>query len=377
VKYNFPTIVRIDQVRNAIKNKPEFIEVDKDDYIVFNYLLVTPDTFPTVTEEVHAILRECRGLIFSKQGDVISRRFHKFFNANEREETSNIDVSKSHVVLEKLDGSMISPIPIGKYIRWTTKMGITDTAMKAERYIAKHPKYEKFARECIRTGYTPIFEFISPNNQIVVRYKKEDLVLLAIRNNLTGYYVKYDTMKLVTSESKIPIVQPYEGSLDELKDRTDMEGVILRFDDGHMVKMKCDWYVNLHKAKDQFQHEKNVLKLILDEKDDDLIPFLMDEDKKRLINYKKEVLLGLKFTAFEINQWLGNHKDLSRKDFAIYVAPKLDTFKRRVCFNCFGNDKSIEAEVIKVIYSQLGTQAGVDSIRPYIGGVHWNVEIPD
>ena len=42
----------------------------------------------------------------------MSRRLHKFFNFNERPETSieNIDFSQRHWILEKLDGSMITAI---------------------------------------------------------------------------------------------------------------------------------------------------------------------------------------------------------------------------------------------------------------------------
>jgi RNA ligase len=50
--------------------------------------------------------RECRGLIFSDKGNILSRRFHKFFNVNELEETheSLIDINRPHILTEKMDG---------------------------------------------------------------------------------------------------------------------------------------------------------------------------------------------------------------------------------------------------------------------------------
>jgi len=61
-----------------------------------------------------AIRRECRGLIFdAKTGELLSRRFHKFFNINEKEESmleNMTDLSGGHIILEKLDGSMIGTI---------------------------------------------------------------------------------------------------------------------------------------------------------------------------------------------------------------------------------------------------------------------------
>jgi RNA ligase len=77
-------------------------------------------TFPRVISACDAIRRECRGLVFDKNGWILARRFHKFFNLNEREETlaRNVDFSKPHSVLAKIDGSMISPVIInGEIIR--------------------------------------------------------------------------------------------------------------------------------------------------------------------------------------------------------------------------------------------------------------------
>ena len=67
-----------------------------------------------------AIRRECRGLLVcSRTGRVIARRFHKFFNVHELQETSienmeNIfaqELEKGNIleVTDKLDGSLVSP----------------------------------------------------------------------------------------------------------------------------------------------------------------------------------------------------------------------------------------------------------------------------
>lgn len=56
---------------------------------------------------------ECRGIIFcEKTGQVLARRFHKFFNVNEQDETQAelIDLARPHFILEKADG-FVSPVP--------------------------------------------------------------------------------------------------------------------------------------------------------------------------------------------------------------------------------------------------------------------------
>lgn len=191
--YEFPVITDIEQVREAIKGRPEFIEAVRDDYIVFNYLNNLPDTFPPVTNEQEAILRECRGLIFSKDGKVLSRRYHKFFNMNERPETriGEFDVDQPHVILEKLDGSMLSFIEINGEPYWATKMGAPEFHKMVSEFIQKSSiDYVSFCREIVNSGFTPIFEFISRRAQIVIDYPEENLILTAIRHNITGEYIR-------------------------------------------------------------------------------------------------------------------------------------------------------------------------------------------
>ena len=52
-------------------------------------------------------IRECRGIIFYKESKKIAaRRFHKFFNIGEFEETSEekINLSMPHSIVTKYDG---------------------------------------------------------------------------------------------------------------------------------------------------------------------------------------------------------------------------------------------------------------------------------
>ena len=140
MQYQFPKITHIDQVLTVIKDSPEFIVAERENYNVINYMVSMADTFPEVTDVNAAIRRECRGLVFDKQGYVIARRLHKFFNVNEKDETqlSKIDLDQPHVILEKLDGSMVTPIPIGDHLRWGTKMGITDRSEEHTSELQSH-----------------------------------------------------------------------------------------------------------------------------------------------------------------------------------------------------------------------------------------------
>jgi len=194
MNYDFPEIRTIDDVLPHIQGRDEFIVAERDFGTVINYAVSMADTFDmTGPDDLGgAIRRECRGLKFYHNGEIAARPFVKFFNVGERDETQPhmIDMSLPHLIEEKRDGSMLHPMLVDGYIRWMTKMGITEVAMKAEEFVAKNTKYKDFAAWCINEKVTPIFEWTSPNNQIVLLYEEDQLTLLAIRHNITGEYLK-------------------------------------------------------------------------------------------------------------------------------------------------------------------------------------------
>lgn len=370
MKYDFPYIKHIDEVLPAIEGSPEFIVAEKDGYTVVNYVVSTEDTFP----EVHtsggsakmrdeatrnkAIRRECRGLIFGKDGRVIARRYHKFFNVNERNETliKKIDVSKPHYVLEKLDGSMITPIPVDGGIRWGTKMGVTDIALPVEEFVMANQNYIRFAKECIERDYTPIFEWCSPKQRIVIDHGEDKLILTAIRCNHTGVYYDYDAMLKWAAAYNIPIVQVFDSQIDNLDSfinslskREDIEGVVIRFKDGHMVKIKTEWYVRIHKAKDLITREHDVCRQILENNIDDAKAFLPEEDQKRITDYEHALIEQIHWEVDKLHSYIHNlHvQKIARKDFAIEHAKNLAGLYVSIVFKCF-EDYSRDA-IFKVI----------------------------
>lgn len=194
MNYRFPEIRTIQDVLPHIKDRPEFIVAERDFGTVINYMVSFPDTFDmTGPDDLGgAIRRECRGLKFHPGGNVAARPFHKFFNIGEKEETQPhmIDFSLDHTIMEKRDGSMLHPMKVNKDIRWMTKMGITSVSEQAEEFINKNSRYQNFANWCIENELTPIFEWTSPDNKIVIGYETDELVLLAVRKNITGEYLR-------------------------------------------------------------------------------------------------------------------------------------------------------------------------------------------
>ena len=335
MKYKFPIIRTIDDVLPHIEGREEFIVAEREGYRVINYVVAMSDTFDmTGPDDLGgAIRRECRGLIFDADGNLMSRPFHKFFNIGEREETllHNIDITAPHVIMEKMDGSMIRPILVDGYLRLATKMGVTEVSMQAEAWLAKHTHTEelkKWMRVMMNAGATPIFEWVSPFNQIVLAYESSDLVLLALRHNETGEYI--DIRSTDAPFTLVPEYGSMEGNLSDYiarqRGKEGREGDIIAFADGHRLKVKNDWYVRIHKTIDRVKFDRNIVDLIINENVDDVIPMLPQEQVDRIRDFetrfwcafkqKETRLMGQRMSAFQ------TYQD-DRKRIALEMVPYL------------------------------------------------------
>lgn len=409
--YEFPHITDIGQVLKAIEGRPEFIVAKRDRHTIINYRMQGNDTFPRVLEPPAwnklggvdvlkdwptkivpdwraAILRECRGIVFGEDGQVIARRLHKFFNLGEKEETfvDSVDFTCPHVIMDKLDGSMITPIPIGDHVRWGTKMGITDVAMQVEVFVAENSRYVKLAETYVRLRQTPIFEWCSRKQRIVVDYPKDQLVLVAVRENVTGEYVDYETLWEIGREFGVPVcgVSPDSSVKDGAKFAkyvrglgSGLEGVVIRFNDGHMLKIKTDDYVRIHRAKESLLHENRVIEMIITEKTDDVLPHLLDHDRTALLEFQTEFWRGFSSTLNVI--WtcyasLFERLEGNKKTFALMSAEaKMCREHKAAIFSIWGKSSKEDLQKYLSTYvgKHMGSQSKVDEARWVWGGAEW------
>ena len=385
MRYEFTSLEHLTQVLQAIEGRREFIFVDKGAYSVINYVIASPTTFPPVSDETSAILRECRGLIFDASGRIMSRPFHKFFNVGEKEETApeEIDLEREHVILEKLDGSMIRPLFIDGDVRWGSKMGLTDVSAMAEEHIAAHPHFNTFALFCKSKAMTPIFEFCSRQNRIVIDYPSTMLVLTALRHNNTGAYVKYNDMKVMATEFGIDVVRAVSSTSSDMaaflaavRSEDEGEGYVIRFEEsGHMVKVKTEWYISLHRSKAAIGTEKGVIRLILEEKADDIRATLGPADRERFERFECDFLRGLRATQERLLELYEEHKESERKVFASGPAQLLDKGIRNLLFVLLRESRVAPSGVWKLLVDLVLLKATckrkIDEIRSLWGGVSW------
>lgn len=309
MNYEFPEILHMRDVLAAIEGREEFVvkQCPIANVTIVNYLINFEDTFPAVTDRRTALLRECRGITFcSTTGRVLSRKYHKFFNLGEKTEVlpENVDFNAGHQYLEKLDGSMLTPLLVNDEVRWCTKMGLTPVAEPVDEFTADKANYHEFAKHWMGEDWTPIFEWCSRKQRIVIDYPVDRLVLTALRNNVTGAYKTHGELVEAAVAYGIDVVKATAavggfdpGRLQVIRDLLGEEGEVWRFDNGHMLKVKGAWYLQLHKTLDHLRFEKDVIRLILDEKLDDAKPFLPDDLLASTDDFSKTIFEGLRKTA--------------------------------------------------------------------------------
>jgi RNA ligase len=387
MNYDFPQIKTIDDVLPHISGREEFRVMEKEGYNVINYAVVFEETFLWDSNDPvgSAIRRECRGMIFNQDGELISRPYAKFFNIGEKEETqlNKVNLYESHIVLEKLDGSMIRPIPTAEGFNLATKAGVTEISQQAEVFISDKPHYAKFIHSMFDGKLTPIFEWVSRKNRIVVDYENDNLILTAIRNTEMGHYLPYFNMLDLAEHWNIPVVKAVDGLavqnielfVKQIREwENGEEGVVVRFDSGHMVKVKSADYVLRHKTKDAINQEKNVLQCLLNDSVDDLVPLLTPEDADRLKRFQNAFHASLDEVALEMAELFvkGNKMYPEKKDFAVeFVQKKVEPIYAPIMYSMKAGKGSKEV-LIEMIGKSLGSQTKIDAARWMWGNLDWN-----
>jgi len=302
----FPVICDISDVTKFIQHVPQ-IRVKADEEFgltVICYMLQDDDVFSGENESIE---RECRGITFGKDGKIVSRHLHKFFNVGERESTlpENINWSKVTRIMEKRDGSMVVPVPlVGGGFKFKTKKSFHTNEATLADSIASTPGCKEWIQDILNQNLTPTFEVTSPRFPIVLRYNSDELTLLHIRENNSGRYLT--EAELSARGCPFPLVKNFmsdflEGgnvSWEKLKSAAlttqNFEGWVIQFESGDMVKLKTKWYCDLHRTI-VFLRERDVARLALDDKIDDLIGqfALVDKDPTPVRRINNIVLADL------------------------------------------------------------------------------------
>ncbi len=210
------------------------------------------------------IVQEARGIIIDYEKiEVVCWPFRKFGNYTESY-ADKIDWS-SAVVLEKVDGSIIKlwyNKPKEKWQFSTNGMIDADNAtidsLSVVRYgeiIRQAVNYNDIPFDTLNKDYTYIFELVSPQTRVVIKYDEIALYHLGTRSNLTGEEFNVDIGIKKPKAYKIGCLEDCIRASTELNkdivndDDIENEGFVVVDKDYHRVKVKSPDYIMMHRLK--------------------------------------------------------------------------------------------------------------------------------
>lgn len=375
--------LNLSTIEAAVLGRTQFVRKDFQlagrDLVLFDYVYA----FPALFDEAPGLC-ECRGVTFDRHtGEVVSRPYHKFFNAGEIPGTSLdvLDLTAPHVILEKLDGSMIRVVTVDRdgTVFFGTRMGVTDIALQAADFVRENPQYTDFCRTMYRAGYTAIFEWCSRQNRVVIDHPVDRLVLTGVRSMADGTYMKFSEMRALAEKVDIECVQAFDLNTGDrtafksyVRGLLDTEGFVIRFENGYMVKVKADDYVARHKTLGLLRSEKVLFETLLTGMLDDALPRFSPADQDRVRDFYGRFVRAMDARVKECQEILAREY-ADRKDFALKVAAQHGA--SGALFQAFGNPNADLTHLLWGVMRKLGTVNDPDRIRRILGAPElvWDV----
>lgn len=222
--------------RYILKDEYKITVKEEYPFAIFNYGIDCDFSDP--------IVQEARGIIIDLETlNVVCWPFRKFGNYNESY-ADKIDWNTARVQ-DKIDGSIIK-------LWWNRITGkwqfSTNGTINANMALANQMTHDTFL-DVIRKAdnyneivlrfpifnkdYTFIFELVSPETQVVVKYPKPHLYHIGTRNNISGMEISSD----------IGIEKPKEYSLKSLDDCLNVVYELNKSDDGQVHGVKKEGFV--------------------------------------------------------------------------------------------------------------------------------------
>lgn len=383
MKQIFPDVSGYEKFVAAVADKEEIRTLSNcglDGYKVVNYMVSTPTTFDS------PIARECRGIVFNEDGMVVARPLHKFFNLNQQDgaRPEDFNWSKLMRVMDKRDGSMIHTVLVGANSPFkdcifdvkSKQSFISEVAVAARKLLLTKPNYVAFCNEMALLDKTAIFEFTSPQARIVLDYDEDELVLLHVRDNLSGDYMSPGEISFRASMHNVKTVTNDESGRDDLfaemlsGDRDPqavwkavmklhetvegIEGWIFQFEDGEMVKVKTKWYMDRHGLMTDMR-ERDLHRSVLDEAIDDIKAAYVQEgiDITEVLQIEKQVNDVLTGMLHEMDAIVKQDGALDKRAFFEKWGPQGAKYKcMKALVRMYEGKPDIAADIVKHWYRQ-------------------------
>ncbi|UDM72657.1 RNA ligase [Vagococcus fluvialis] len=249
------------------------------------------------------IALQARGIVLDDRGTIIARPYNKFFNLNELKGTDYevlsdwIDGAK-HTIETKEDGSLAiffknndeilaasSGVVMGEY----AKLFLNTLNNKVD-------SSKRDVLNSILEENTMICEYVAPTNRIVLNYDEEDLIVHGIIHTSTGRVFGREWTESIANYLGLKIVRRWSNLTKEdlllLQNcELDTEGYVVKFENGHTIKVKTKDYVEKHRSTaiffgrpDTINKVKTYVVALFDREFDDILGSCDNESTREYLN---------------------------------------------------------------------------------------------
>jgi len=247
-------------------------KIDREQFYVNEHIwngkllyLVTPKQIGATWNSNNLIFRSS---VWNYLGEPVSLSYKKFFNYGEKPDLSPIPSNLNNsVIVEKIDGSTIIISRYkGNFIirsRGTIDAYTLTTGNEMDVIKQKYPKLFELSTDDT-WDFSVITEYVSPNNQIVLKYNEIDFILtgLIYHKNYT-LMSQFDLDKLaIDLGMKRPATYLFttlENLLENVDKWSDKEGIVLYVNHQQQLKIKAAKYLFLHKMKSELSSVEKII----------------------------------------------------------------------------------------------------------------------
>lgn len=277
-------------------------------------------SFDTFFELYNGLYRECRSVVINiRTMEIVLAPQAKFKNLDESYEWSldnvlnKIQQHPQYFITNKMDGSnqnFCYNSSDGRIYGSGSQSLNPKESWRLKRgweLFNSNPGYERLLREFPDTTF--MFEFVSPDNPIVVHYTKEQegLYLFGTRDNLTGAELEIPILQNYANKYNVPMVDIYylmdfNDVLEQIDNNVytcdKKEGwVISIYDENNLynsknvfkVKMKINDYILMHKVITSINSPNTLIEIISDGNFDDFFSKVPEAYKETIKNLSNEI----------------------------------------------------------------------------------------
>lgn len=340
----------------------EFV-LDGKVYRIFNYRLAS------YTDFLKPSGLEVRGHMFEVDKDGKFIRLAalppaKFFNNKENPFVMDVDFSKTTLVLDKMDGSIMTTFEHDGRLMLKSKGSLeSDQGRAANEFLQTKAPFGlvNFLNYCMHANISVTLEWTAPQHRIVLPYQESNLTVLLARSMDNGQHVSRDILVKDMEEFGCidSLVKDYYDSIcdgtsiqefiESIPAQTGREGYVI-YADGILTKHKTDWYCALHHTKDSVGSDKRLFECVVNEAHDDLRGMFPDDAYLMgRIDHMEALVKGIYHTIrTNVEEFYTNNRELDRKSYAIKGTAELEKMYFALAMNLYlGKENDYKAWMLK------------------------------